>query len=514
MKLISSKNMKELDRMTIVEGGIPGELLMDRAGLGVARAVEYIADLSGYSRLPVCIFAGRGNNGGDAFVVARYLKEWGADVRVWVTCERNAVKGDARAHLIRLMALGVDVEEFVTADDFEMLAKVGLDCGIVVDGLLGIGLEGPARGVAAAAIRCVNSLGTNSPVVAIDVPSGLDADTGVAVGDVVCADLTVTMAYPKVGLAMQEALEYVGTVDVVDIGVSPLFAENIESRIDLIVAADLYGVCPARLRVSHKGTFGHVLLIGGSPGYAGSIALAAAAAVRSGCGLVSVLTSLEVASIVAGIVPEAMVHGVKDGAYIQKMQDLPEFDAVLAGPGLTTSSQTYELITALLDGDGAPLVLDADALNVFRGDGVKLSATSRPLVITPHPGEASRLLGCSVDDIQADREFYVRELSGITGAVSVLKGAGTLVSDIDNVQCSINLTGNPGMATGGSGDVLSGLLTGLLGQKIDLYDAAKLAVYLHGCAGDEAAWSGSQAGMKAGDIINAIPMAFRRIVTR
>ncbi len=513
MKLISSAEMKELDRMTITECGVPGEWLMERAGLGVARAVEYLADLSGYSRLPVCVFAGRGNNGGDAFVVARYLKEWGNDVRVWITGERSAVQGDARLHLIRLMALGVAVEEFATADDFEMLAGAGLDCGIVVDGVLGVGLKGPARGVASAAIRCINSLGSNSPVVAIDVPSGLDADTGEAGGDVVCADLTVTMAYPKVGLALPVACDYVGSVDVVDIGIPDSLADNIKSSMDLIVASDLYGVCPIRPRNAHKGTFGHVLLIGGAAGYAGAIALAAGAALRSGCGLVSVITSVEVASIVAGIVPEAMVHGVSDGNFSQKILELPKFDAVLVGPGLTISPDTKELVLKLIATEGEPLVLDADALNVFAGKVGELAVSKRPIVITPHPGEAARLMNCTSDDIQSDRVGYVTKLAKRTKSVTVLKGAGTLISDV-GIRCSINLTGNPGMATGGAGDVLAGLLTGLLGQGINLYDAAKLAVYLHGCAGDEAAWASSQAGMKAGDIINTISMAFRRVVTR
>ncbi len=513
MKIISSAEMKELDRMTIAECGMPGEWLMERAGLGVARAVEYLSDLSGYSRLPVCIFAGRGNNGGDAFVVARYMKEWGADVRVWLTCERSAVQGDAKSHLIRLLALGVSVEEFVEVSDFEMLAASGLDCGIVVDGVLGIGIKGPARGVAAAAIRCINSLGTNSPVVAIDIPSGMDADTGEAGGDVVCSDLTVTMAYPKTGLAMPIAYDFVGSVDVVDIGVPASFAEKIDAPLDLVTASDLYDVCPVRSRSAHKGDFGHVLLIGGAPGYAGAIALAAGAALRSGCGLVTVLTSTETAPIVASIVPEAMVHGVAPSDFLKKMEELPEFDAILAGPGMTTSSDTKDLLTALLAMNGAPLVLDADALNIFSANGKALLGAKREVVITPHPGEAARLLDCTAVEIQSDRLKYARELEKVTGAIVVLKGAGSLIAG-KGERCSINLTGNPGMATGGSGDVLAGLLVGLLGQHIEPYNAAKLAVYLHGSAGDEAAWSSSQGGMKAGDIIQAIPMAFRRVVTR
>jgi NAD(P)H-hydrate epimerase len=208
-----------------------------------------------------------------------------------------------------------------------------------------------------------------------------------------------------------------------------------------------------------------------------------------------------------------MVHGVADGQFTQKINELNKFDAILAGPGLTVSPQTKELILQLIAVDDVPLVLDAGALSVFAHDAEILATSRRPLIITPHPGEAARLLACMPADVQADRLRAANDLVTLTGAVTVLKGAGTLIADL-NGPCSINLTGNPGMAKGGSGDVLAGLLTGLLGQKISLTDAAKLAVYLHGCAGDEAAWGSSQAGMKAGDIINAIPMAFRRVVTR
>ncbi len=514
MKFISSSQMKELDRMTMDKAGVPGEWLMERAGLGVARAVEYLADLSGYARLPVAVFAGRGNNGGDAFVVARYLKEWGADVRVWLTCNLADVRGDAKSHLIRLMAKDVIVEEFSEVADFEMLAASGLDCGVVVDGILGIGINGPARGVAAAAISCINSLGNNSPVVSIDVPSGLNADTGEVAGDAVRADLTVTMAFPKTGFSAPAALEYTGVVEVVDIGIPHEYSRQIESKLDLITVSDLYPVVPERKRNSHKGTFGHVLLIGGMPGYSGAIALAAGAALRSGCGLVSVMTSVQSAPIVAGIVPEAMVHGVEEGMFMDKLRELPEFDAILIGPGMTVNDHTKSLAMKLMMFDSnVPLVMDADALNVFPCFTNVLYDSECPLVITPHPGEAARLLGCDVADIQRDRIEVVNSLVEETSAVVVLKGAGTLVA-APGKQCSINLNGNPGMAKGGSGDVLAGLLTGLLGQGMAPYDAARMAVYLHGYAGDEAAWKSSQAGMKAGDIIDAIPTAYRRLVTR
>ena len=521
MKLITSAQMRELDQKTITECNVPGETLMDRAGLGVARAIEYLADISGYANAPVGIFAGRGNNGGDAFVVARYLREWGAEVYVWMTGEAKAVRGDARTHLARLTRSGVRVNELTTPDDFDALGESGLDCGIIVDGILGTGSTGPARGVAAAAIRCINAFGQNVPVVAIDIPSGLNADTGEAPGETVRADLTVTMGYPKIGLASARALDFVGSVDVVDIGIPDFLAERIESSSDLITAGDVYPLFRRRDRRSHKGSYGHIQLIGGAPGYAGAMGLAAGAALRSGAGLVTVLVPASIAPIVAGMAPEAMVHAAEttaDGRMLAsalpaRRAVLPVPDAVLVGPGFTPHEETRQVVRDLLAEPGAPLVVDADALNVCAGSCDALQAAARELVLTPHPGEAARLLEASVADIQSDREHFARALQTRTGATTVLKGAGSLVVAAGR-PCRVNLTGNPGMATGGTGDVLAGLLTGLIGQGINPFDAASIAVYVHGSAGDEAAWSGSQAGLKASDIIRALPMAFRRVVPR
>lgn len=521
MKLIDSAQMKEFDRRTIAECGVPGETLMGRAGLGVARAVENLAGTSGYGRAPVCLFAGRGNNGGDAFVAARHLHEWGVDVCVWMTGEKKAVRGDALVHLNRLISAGPTVGELLEPADCDDLALSGCDCGIVVDGVLGTGLTGPARGVAAGAIRCINTFGADRPVVAIDIPSGLNADTGEAPGEAVRADLTVTLGFPKIGLAAPEALDYVGTVDVVDIGIPEFLSARVVSEMELITADDLRAVCPRRRRDTHKGSFGHVLLIGGSPGFSGAVAMAADAALRSGVGLVSVLAPRGIVPVVAGIVPEAMVHGADEtpeGTLSASCLDewkarLDGFDAVLAGPGMTTHEHSRRLVSELLSTAGAPLVLDADALNVFAGEATLLGQTARRLAVTPHPGEAGRLLGCTAADVQRDRPHHVRLLSEKTGGVVVLKGGGTLVTAPER-PVGINLTGNPGMATGGTGDVLGGLLAGLLAQSVEPYDAACAAVYLHGVAGDEAAWHGSQAGLTAGDLIETLPLAFRRIAAR
>jgi len=520
MKTVSAAQMREMDQRTIAEYGVPGEVLMDRAGLGVAQVVERLAGISGCGDSTLFLFAGRGNNGGDAFVAARYLNRWGFDVSVWMTGERTAVYGDARTHLNRLLADGVSVEELTTAD-YDDFAASSWNCGMVVDGILGTGITGPVRGVAADAIRCVNLLGEDSPVVSIDVPSGLNADTGTSEGEVVKADITVTMAFPKTGLAAAEALEYVGSVEVIDIGIPPSLADGIESSIDLIVAGDLRNLLPRRNRNTHKGSFGHVLLMGGAPGYSGSIALAARAALRSGVGLVTVLAPSSISSIVAGLAPEAMVHGgavneegtLSIACLSQWISMLNKFDAILAGPGMTTHAHTRQIVEALLEKGREPLVLDADALNVFADDCRRLRKTARPLVLTPHPGEAGRLIGCSSAEIQADRMQAARTLAGEANATVVLKGAGTLISAPNRTSC-VNRTGNPGMACGGMGDILSGLLAGILAQGCEPFDAARMAVFLHGCAGDDAAWRSSQAGLIAGDVVDALPWTFRHISSR
>lgn len=520
MKTVSSEQMKEMDRQTIAEFGVPGEVLMDSAGAGVARVIERLADMSGRKHSTVFLFAGRGNNGGDAFVAARYLNRWGCNVRVWMTGEKKAVRGDARTHLNRLLSDGVDVAE-LTDDRYDEIAAAAWDCGIVVDGILGTGIAGPVRGVAADAIRCVNLLGEDRPVVAIDVPSGLNADTGAAAGEAVKADITATMAFPKTGLTAAEAIEYVGTVEVLDIGIPASLADRIESSLDLIVPDDLRNVLPRRGRSSHKGMFGHVLLVGGAPGYAGAIGLAARAALRSGVGLVTVLAPSSISGIVAGLAPEAMVHGgdvngegtLSASSLSRWAPMLDKFDAVLAGPGMTPHEDTRRIAEELLGKGKAPLVLDADALNVFADEGSIFSKSARPLVLTPHPGEAGRLIGCSSKDVQADRLDAARKLADTADAVVALKGAGTLVSAPDRTPC-VNLTGNPGMACGGMGDVLGGLLAGILAQGCNPFDAACTAVYLHGIAGDDAAWHGSLAGLTAGDVINALPWAFGHILPR
>lgn len=521
MKLVSSQQMRQIDEETIASFEIPGELLMDRAGLGVADIVLYLARMSGFTDPIVRAFAGRGNNGGDAFVAATYLKKRGVDVEVWLAGEARAVRGDALTHLGRMRTAGVPLHEVPTLEEWDDVFPDDMGGDIVVDGVLGTGISGPARGPAAGAIRCIRDLSGRSLVLSIDVPSGLNSDTGEALGDVVVADVTATMGLPKTGLVQPCAVEFVGSVEVVDIGVPDELVERVRSDVELVTPRDLQTVLPRRPRRAHKGTFGHVLVIGGAPGYSGAVSLAARAALRGGAGLVSALVPESIAPAVTTLVPEVMVHaadatkaGCLSSSCIEKWsRDLGEFSAVLVGPGLTSSAQSRLLVEGLLSGLEVPLVVDADGLNVCAGRLQALHAARCPCVVTPHPGEMGRLLGKSTEDIQADRFGAAREAAAETGAVVVLKGAGTVIAQ-DGQPLQVVLNGNPGMATGGTGDVLAGLLTALLAQGCAPFDAARAAVYLHGRAGDNAAWRTSQVGMTALDLLDEVPGVLREVAPR
>ena len=462
MKAISAEQMRELDRRAMAEAGIPAETLMERAGRGAAAAVRRLAAWRGDRTPRVRLVAGRGNNGGDAFAAARCLREWGCAADVWLAARSGELQGAAQVHFRRMAAAGVLVRELPDEADWERAAAEETPSAIVVDGLLGTGARGAPRGAVARAIRWVNAAGRRNPVVALDLPSGLDADTGQPQGETVRADLTVTMAFPKRGLLTPAALEYVGNLEVADLGFPPALAEGLASDLDLIVAQEVAEALPRRPRASHKGDYGHVLIVGGARGYTGAPALAARAAVRSGAGLVSVLVPASIAPAVAAAAPEAMVHfgaenkhgSLAASALAASGLDRQRFAAVLLGPGMTARPDTRALVEQALSVPGRLAVLDADALNALHGDWERVRAAAGAVVVTPHPGELGRLLGCATAEVQADRLAAARDAQRRGGAVVVLKGAGTLIAAADRLR--INLTGNPGLAKGGMGDVLAG----------------------------------------------------------
>ncbi|VGO15812.1 Bifunctional NAD(P)H-hydrate repair enzyme Nnr [Pontiella desulfatans] len=495
MKLITPEEMRELDRRTI-ESGIPGEELMFTAGEGLADAIRTLASNHQLTDSPVLFVAGAGNNGGDAFVAACCLHEDGWPVECWLAAPESKIKGDALIHFKKMKKAGVPFEVLDTSEHWTYVAESGIDAEIIVDGLLGTGAAGDPRGVIADAVQFIDAQADRALVVAIDIPSAM----------AIRADLTVTMGLPKIGLAEPENIDMVGQVEVVDIGIPPAFIDEAVGDADLefIHPSDLSPLFPRRPRDAHKGAFGHVLCIGGSKGYSGAIAMASRAATRSGAGLVSAFVPEAIHALVAPAIPEVMVHS-----------SMPEgkWTAIMAGCGMGRSATTREQVLHLLEDSAVPVVLDADAITVLADHVDSIKSAKCPVVLTPHPGEFAALFGLKVDDVQEDRFGMARMAADKLGATIVLKGAGTLVAT-PGQPIAINLTGNPGMAAGGSGDVLAGIIAGLVAQGIAPFEAACAGVWLHGRAGDLAAAEKAQASLIATDLIEKIPDAFRDISCR
>jgi NAD(P)H-hydrate epimerase len=523
MKLVTAEQMRELDRRTIEEFGTDGQVLMERAGQGVVDVVRRMMDYTGFVQPFVHVLAGRGNNGGDGFVVARILKEAGLVVEVWLCAAANELTGDAAKQFSRMVAVEVPYRELQTMDDWDIAIDQPIGGEILIDALLGIGVKGPARGPVAGGIHYINARSPEALVIAVDTPSGLDADSGEAPADCVRADITVTMGLPKRGLITRGGSAYVGSLDVVDIGIPENFVEEMEidPSIEVIVGADVRNLLPRRAFDAHKGKFGHVLIIAGSRGMSGAATLAARAAVRSGSGLVTVLVPYSIAPVVAGTVVEAMVHGGEEtsegslsiDSWVTWRRHLQAFDAVLIGPGMGRNRDTMALARELIRESHIPLVIDADAISVLENQADWILKAAVPVVLTPHPGEFADLFGQESAEVQKHRNGMANAAAKYTGAIMVLKGAGTVVTERDK-PIAVNLTGNPGMATGGTGDVLAGMVVSLLGQQLAAYDAARAAAFLHGRAGDLVAWRKSQAGLCAGDLIEELPYVFREISLR
>ena len=517
MLFADREQIRELDRITITDHGVPGWVLMERAGRGVARQVLRLLNYLDEPQPVVLFAAGKGNNGGDAFCAARHLAEAGIGTMVWLAGKAAEIRGDARKHLELMLDAGVPLEE--RTDTQHWRVDPDANCAtVVVDGLLGTGFTGEPREPVRSAIALVNDLGRSRPVVAVDLPSGLDATEGVRHQHIVRADLTVTMGLPKKGFLHPSALEYIGSVEVVDIGTPAEIVPRVcgESGMQLVSAAEVRQLFPPRKRISHKGDYGHLFIIGGSRKYSGAVTMAARAAIRSGAGLVTVLVSPAIAPLVRAAGPEIMIETAPEddsgvlspdlwGTWRER---LAQFDALLLGPGLGRGTGIHSLVRSIIRDLSIPAVIDADAISVMAGNPHWFDRAQAPVVITPHPGELARLLSEGVATIQADRAAAAARSADLTDATVVLKGAGTIIARSGRAPF-VNLAGNPGMATGGSGDVLAGLLAGFLAQGKPAFEAACAAVLLHSKAGDIAAWKYSQAAMTAMDICEEIAASLR-----
>ncbi len=516
MRVLNSAQMREADRRTIDDIGIPSLVLMENAGRQTVAAIE--AMYTDLMERHVAVLCGRGNNGGDGFVVARTLVQRGVEVTVFLFGRVQDVRGDARTNLEILGRLGLTVIEVADSQAWELHFSEFGDCTLVVDAIFGTGLNAPLTGLIESVVADVNASGI--PVVSVDLPSGLSADSSDTNGPCVAANLTVALAAPKLPLVLPPAETHAGDIVIADIGIPTELIDAIEGpRIDLLTRGPLRELISPRAADSHKGDYGHVLIVAGSRGKTGAAHLAAVGALRSGAGLVTVATPSTCQPIVAALGAEYMTEALREidgGIDADETERVLEMarDVIAVGPGLGRTDRTQAFVRQLLDRATAPLVIDADGLNAFAADPDRLvGREGRDVIITPHPGEMARLVGMSTHEVQSSRLEIARNFAGAHHVYVVLKGHRTLIATPDE-KIFINPTGNPGMATGGTGDVLTGMIAGWLAQLLDAEAACKLAVYLHGMAGDLAETDNGEVGMTAGDLVRHIGGAILDLTSR
>lgn len=509
MHLVTAAEMREMDRLTMESFGLPGRVLMENAGRGAARVLmDACPDIREKS---VAVVAGRGNNGGDGFVVARYLAGAGVKTAVYLLSEKDRLTGDALANFQLLSSLDIPVMEITDETALER-AKAGMEpCDVFVDAILGTGITSDVRGIFRSMIDYINGL--KRFVVSVDIPSGLHAESGFPCGTCIRADHTATFAFPKIGLVLLPGIVYTGRLHVVDIGIPDHIVAMAPPRHHLLTPEFLKARVRPRSWDAHKGRTGHVLAVAGSPGKTGAAALSAMAALRTGAGLVTLGVPERLNPIFESLLPEVMTAilpetpgGFHTHRSLETVLSLVAGKTCLAlGPGLGTDPDTVRLVQDLVRQCPVPMVVDADGLNAVAQDPKLLMQKASEIILTPHPGEMARLAGVTPADIQKDRVHAARTFAETYRVHLVLKGARTLVAHPDG-HVDVNPTGNPGMAAGGMGDVLTGVVAGLLAQGYSPEDASRLGVFLHGMAADQAAEQGP-VGFTATDVMNALPRA-------
>jgi NAD(P)H-hydrate epimerase len=512
LPVFTAEEMRRLDARAVRELGIPALTLMENAGRGAADAILAAAPGLGLPRrgARVALVCGKGGNGGDGFVVARWLRRARLMPEVFLLQSPHEITGAAAAKYREMRRAGVGA--VVVEDDATLAPALGA-ADLVVDALLGTGAHGAPAPLLGRAIDRVNASG--KPVVALDIPSGLPADGGAPGGPAIRATLTTTFAGLKRGLVMGPGVGFAGRVEVVPIGIPPAEVGRGVATF-LLERSDVARHVPPRPREAHKGAFGHLLIVAGSVGKTGAAALAARAALRAGAGLVTVATAASVQAVVAGLSVESMTlplaeteaRSVSLKAWEALVEAAEARDALAIGPGLGLDDETQQLALRLVRELRRPMAVDADALTALAAHLDGLRGAPAPRCLTPHPGEMARLLGASVAEVQRDRIATVRQFATAYRAHLVLKGATSVIGRPDG-QVVLNPTGNPGMASGGTGDVLTGILGALLARGLEPGAALETAVWLHGSAGDVAAARVGQESLIASDVIAALPDAFR-----
>jgi ADP-dependent NAD(P)H-hydrate dehydratase / NAD(P)H-hydrate epimerase len=517
MKILTAAEMKEIDRLTTARYRVSGLTLMENAGRSVAEFIQQ--RFSNLAARKIVVLCGKGNNGGDGLVAARHLRGMAAKPEVYFVGNPREAKGDAAANLGRWKKIGkLHHDSALNADLFSKLPQGS----IIIDALLGTGVRGSVDGRLREIISAVNERESGTSVVSVDIPSGLQADSGEVEGAAVVADYTITFTAPKPGLVDREGVHRVGSLHVRQIGSPPELNEEIgKGNLRWSEPGEFAQFAVPRKADGNKGHYGHALVVAGSVGKTGAAVLASWAALRAGCGLVTVATPEPALPIIAARTPEIMTEplaATRAGTISGKSLEGGLFATLLKGkralaigPGLSTQDETQGFVRNVVGDRSVPIVLDADGLNAFAGRALELKNSAGSLCMTPHPGEMARLLGLTVKEVQARRVELAQKAAHDWNAVVVLKGSATVVASAAG-EVFINSTGNPGMATGGTGDVLTGIVAGLTAQfgTSDWLRVIAFGVYLHGLAADIAYADSGNAPLMASDLIFDIPNAYRR----
>ncbi|MGB5156792.1 NAD(P)H-hydrate dehydratase [Desulfobacterium sp. N47] len=507
MYIVTAGEMQQMDKSTI-DFGLPGRVLMENAGCGATQI--FLDRFCKKGSEKVGILAGRGNNGGDGFVIARRLARKGIDVNVYLLSKTSLVKGDALENLKLLYPLQIPVFEITGSKSFITNQDFMQNRDIWVDAIFGTGLKSNIEGIIKDVIIYVNSL--DKPVFAVDIASGIDSDNGQMHGECIHAELTATFGYAKLGHYLYPGARCSGEIEIVDIGIPSFIADKIAPKQGLLTHERISSILEPRRKDAHKGSTGHVFVIGGSPGKTGAVSMTAMAAMRAGAGLVTLGVPKSLHCVIESATLEVMSCPLSENSegflsessFDSVMHNVAGKKCIALGPGLGTDPSTKKLLIRILREVQIPVVLDADGLNLLAGQTDELKKLKTPAVLTPHPGEMSRLTGKSIAQIQSNRVVCAREFATEHNVHLVLKGAGTVIAHPDG-RVFINSTGNSGMASGGMGDVLTGIIAGFIAQNYTAEDAAKLGVYLHGAAGDALSESIGPFGYLASDMLKILP---------
>ena len=510
MRIATISEMQNLDKQTIEELGIPSLVLMERAALGVNSVIETAYPGIFKTKKTILIAVGGGNNGGDGLALARMCHQKGKPVVVFTFADETKCSADNHHQLIICKSLGIPIKPY-SAEEFK---KYIVHSDIIIDSLFGVGLTRPITGIYQEAINEINLSG--KPVIAVDIPSGIDGDNGQTLGIACNATHTVTFGLPKYGLLMDNAIDYIGKLWVIDIGIPYLYAKNLKGN--LLNLDEIRKIIPSKRKLNtHKGTYGKVFIVAGSKMMSGAAVLCIKAALMSGVGLVYAGVPASIRETVANCVPGAIVIPLPEDqngiisldAYNEISRQLLTANAFAIGPGMGMNYQSGQLIKKIFDNFSNPAIIDADGINnLAELDKFKFKS---PVILTPHAGELGKIINKNAAFVQQNRIFSAKESSEIFNCIMVLKGARTIVMDKNGTNW-INTSGNPGMAKGGSGDILTGLMSGLLAQGLNPVDAAKLAVFWHGKAGDMAAQQKGQNCMTVEDILENIVKSYKDIL--